>query len=192
MDKASFKSIWWKRKLLTFSLNFQKDFPIKKNIDWMLMFFPRKTKPHFLSFVAIFMFWIIWQWFTTFFAPRTTKSQKKIHGLLSYQSVPVVEPWIPVKEVYKGTIAFVIFVDPLDPLNGSLGVHGPSVKNLWFRMLTFWNPSHSKLVKKCTLAILCNAADVDFWCLVMPSSAYAWHCYQGSRSVVPNRIVAAH
>ena len=32
---------------------------------------------------------------------------------------------------------FGIFADPLDPLHGPLGVHGPPVKNLWSR--EFWS-----------------------------------------------------
>ena len=61
------------------------------------------------------------QWFLTFFASWTPKSQKKFHGPLNYQIVILVDPWIPVKEVWKQKFAFVIFTDPLDPLHGRFG-----------------------------------------------------------------------
>ena len=40
-----------------------------------------------------------YQWFLTFFAPWTPRSQKKFHGPLNYQSVLLVDPCIPVKAV---------------------------------------------------------------------------------------------
>ena len=39
------------------------------------------------------------QWFLTFFAQWTPKSQKYFHGPLNYQNVLLVDPWISVIKV---------------------------------------------------------------------------------------------
>jgi len=58
------------------------------------------------------------QWFLTFFAPWTPKSQNNFQGHLKCYHVLLADPLIPVKEVQMGKLLY--FSD----------LHGPPVKNL--------------------------------------------------------------
>jgi len=74
------------------------------------------------------------QWFLTFFAPLTTKSQNNFHGPLKCYYILLTDPLILVKEVKMGTLLY--FSDlhepprALEPLHGPLRVPWtPPVKN---------------------------------------------------------------
>jgi len=66
------------------------------------------------------------QWFLTFFAPRTPKSQNNFHGTLNCNNILQADPLIPEREVKMGTVLY--FSDLHGPPDQACTTYGPRTK----------------------------------------------------------------